>query len=47
MESDEQPTVIDKNDARGAKTSGVTRYVLGVSIGLAVLAMVLFGVFAM
>ena len=38
-------TVRTTNQARGAETTGVVRYILGVSVGLAVLAMALIGMF--
>lgn len=38
-------TVRTTDQARGAEMTGVMRYVLAVSVGLAVLAMVLIGMF--
>lgn len=41
MSTPNQPTHIDDQDARGAERSGVMRYVLGISLLLAVVTMTL------
>jgi hypothetical protein len=39
MDQEPQETHIETDDARAGETSGTMRYVLGISLGLAVIAM--------